>query len=82
VSASDKAMRARVNGRTKMAERTAWTLEANGLAVRCVKTRDGYTVQARVGKWSDLGLAGTDPIVLLQAVVSTKSVRAALAASR
>jgi hypothetical protein len=78
----DKAMRARADGRAKMAERTAWTLDANGLAVRCVKVRTNYVVQARVGKWSDLGLAGPDPLFLLRAVVSTKSVQAALAALR
>jgi len=75
-------MRARVEGRAKTAERTAWTLNANGLNIRCLATPGGYVVQARVDKWVDLGLVGEDPLVLLQAVTSTRTVREALQALR
>lgn len=83
MSAADKAMRARVEGRQKTAARMLWSLTIGGVALRCLAAGEfGYEVQARgPSGWQPL-FADEDPLAMLKAVVLTSTVEEALAALR
>jgi hypothetical protein len=72
----DQGVRARVDGKTKTAARTAWSLEIGPLRARCLREDDGsYVVQGRTEKgWSTEIGKGTDPLVLLKTVANSKGV--------
>lgn len=84
MSAADKAMRARVEGRNKTAARTMWTvLIGDRFALRCLARDDGrFDVQVRgPNGWQPL-FPGDDPLAMLRAVSTSKTVEGALAALR
>jgi len=78
----ESAMRARVDGRAKVAARTVWTLEIGALTARCLRQDDGtFIVQGRTSKgWTAEIGKGADAQTLLVCVVKSKGVATALAA--
>jgi hypothetical protein len=78
--AKEKAMRARVDGRTKVAQRTVWTLVIAHLNFRCLAEPTMYVVQIKVGNtpWTTVK-AGKNAEALLKHSLSVKSVAEAFA---
>jgi hypothetical protein len=70
-------MRARVAGKERMAQRTAWQLDVGPLRLRCVfiTTGVGFLVQVHNGKtWKATETAGPDPAKLLRGIAGSVGV--------
>ena len=70
---TDKALRARVEGREAVAARTSWQLDVRGFRVRCLREGPGaFQVQVRGqgsrGRWESTGDLCADPNDALQRV--------------
>lgn len=76
----DKGMRARVDGRTAMAQRVVWQLEIGPLRARCVGIGvNAFEVYGRTDRgWTDKIGDGPDPVELLRKVTASTGVRKAI----
>jgi hypothetical protein len=73
---------ARAAGKTAMRARIVWQLEAGSLVVRCVRSSDGFVVQARTEKgWTEVVAEGTSAYSLLASCATSGAVYAALYAA-
>ena len=68
--ASDRAVRARVDGKQETERRTAWRIDVGAIAIRCVWRVERFVVETRAGgrTWERIA-DGPDATVLLRRAV-------------
>lgn len=70
MTASDHAVRARVEGKLKTERRTVWRVEVGAIGIRCVWREDRFVVETRAGgrTWERIA-EGSDATVFLRRAV-------------
>jgi hypothetical protein len=71
----DKGVRARVDGRNKVAQQTVWSMDVQGVRTRCLRHDDAtYEVQFLIqARWTKRVATGADPWELLKQVAGSQS---------